>query len=74
MTQVSLIEKHLKRYNKGPGITVAKLVSLTGFPQASIYRSVYDLRVKKHLHILTDTRMVKGQRQKFYRLGDTPAA
>lgn len=74
MTQVNLVEKHLKRHTKGPGITAAKLASLTGLTVASVYRRVYDLRVKKQMPIFTNTRMVKGQRTKYYRLADATTA
>ena len=68
MSQMSLIEKHLRRNNTGPGVTVAKLSKLTGIPKESIYKRVSDLRVLEGHTIYSNYRNVKGERKLFYRI------
>jgi predicted transcriptional regulator len=66
MSQMSLIEKHLRRNNTGPGVTVAKLSKLTGIPKESIYKRVSDLR-EAHT-IYSNYRKVNGERKLYYRI------
>jgi len=66
MSQLSLIEKHLRRNNTGPGVTVAKLSKLTGISKENIYKRVSDLR-EAHT-IYSNYRNVNGERKLFYRI------
>ena len=66
MSQMSLIEKHLRRNNTGPGVTVAKLSKLTGISKEGIYKRIYDLR--GNYMIYSNYRDVKGQRKLYYRI------
>lgn len=66
MSQMSLIEKHLRRNNTGSGITVAKLSKLTGVSKDGIYKRIYDLR-EAHT-IYSNYRKVKGARKLYYRI------
>jgi len=66
MSQLSLIEKHLRRNNTGPGVTVDKLSKLTGIPKEGIYKRVSDLR-EAHT-IYSNYRKVNGERKLYYRI------
>jgi predicted transcriptional regulator len=66
MSQMSLIEKHLRRNNTGPGVTVAKLSKLTGISKEGIYKRVSDLR-ESHT-IYSNYRKVNGERKLYYRI------
>lgn len=67
MSQLTRIAKVLRRNNKTPGITVAKLAKLAGIPKASVSKRVYDLRTEGAT-IYTNTRVVNGERKVFYRM------
>lgn len=70
MSQMNIVEKHLRKNNKETGITPTKLASLTKLPVAAVYRVVYDLRNDKGLNINRGVRKVRGKNQTFYRLQD----
>ena len=68
MSQLSKVAKYLRRNTEGPGITPQKLASLARVPKSSVYKRVYDLRVLEGREIYSNTRVVNGRKQMFYRI------
>lgn len=68
MTDIAKIEKHLRCNSNGEGITVAKLVKLTGVPKSSIYKRIHDLHSLYEMKIEKNYRKVNGGRKLYYRI------
>lgn len=66
-TQLTRVERLLRRNTRGPGISVGKLAQLAGCSKASVSKRVYDLR-SSGATIYTNTRKVNGERKMFYRI------
>lgn len=66
-TIIARIEKALLRHAKGNGVSVDKLASLANVDKDNVYRRVADLR-NEGLNILSESRIVKGERKTFYRI------
>jgi predicted transcriptional regulator len=67
-TPVTHNERILRVLRKVASVTPAVLAKKTGIPLSSIYKRVHELRVEYHAPIVSETRLVKGQRKVFYRL------
>lgn len=68
MSQLTKVAKYLRQNTEGPGITPRKLASLARVPKESVYKRVHDLRVLEGREIYSNTRVINGRRQMFYRI------
>lgn len=67
LTQLTKIEKHLRK-NSTEGVTVAKLSKLSGVPKTSVYKRIHDLRVNEGKKIVSNYRIVNGERKLYYKI------
>jgi DNA-binding Lrp family transcriptional regulator len=67
-TQLRRIAKQLRRNNRGPGITVAKLAKLANVSKDTVYKRVHDLRQEPGRVIYSNYRVVNGERKLYYRI------
>lgn len=68
MSQLTKVAKHLRRNNRGVGITAAALAKAAGVPKQNVYKRIYDLRVLEGKTIYSNYRIVNGMRKMYYRI------